>query len=197
METQGKRFVNIEEADIWACLKNNDLDALSYFFKKYYSTLFNYGLKINRDEYLVEDAIQDTFFKFWNKRNRLADATSPKAYIIKSFRNTLLEKIEAHNKKQEVDPFGFIHETESVQDRIMEDEAASELREKMDRGLDLLPPRQREIIYLKFYRNIDYQEIADVLGISYQSVRNSVHVSIKALRQILLSVIIFIVNYLS
>ncbi len=197
MGTQEKRFKNMDEAEIWASLRNHDVEALSFFFKKYYSMLFNYGLKINQDEQLVEDAIQDTFFKFWNKKEKLADAISPKAYIIKSFRNTLLERLDVQKRKNQVDPFAFIHETESIQDRIMEDEEATELRRKMDRGLDRLPARQREIIYLKFYRNMDYQEIADVLGISYQSVRNSVHVSIKALRQTLFSVVIFLVNSLS
>jgi RNA polymerase sigma factor (sigma-70 family) len=196
METREKRFSNMEEAEIWAALRNHDVEALSFFFKKYYSLLFNYGLKISRDEQLVEDAIQDTFFKFWRKKESLAGAANPKAYILKSFRNMLLDRVGSDKKKNRVDPFAFIHETESIQDRIMEDEEATALRKKMDRGLDRLPARQREIIYLKFYRNMEYQEIADVLGISYQSVRNSVHVSIKALRQTLLSVVVFLVNSL-
>ncbi|MFT6867070.1 MAG: RNA polymerase sigma factor (sigma-70 family) [Cyclobacteriaceae bacterium] len=186
----------MEEAEIWSALRNHDADALSFFFKKYYSLLFNYGLKISRNEQLIEDAIQDTFFKFWRKKESLAGATNPKAYILKSFRNMLLDRVGSDKKKDRIDPFAFIHETESIQDRIMENEEASELRKKMDQSLDRLPPRQREIIYLKFYRNMEYQEIADVLGINYQSVRNSVHASIKVLRQSLLSVVLFLANSL-
>ncbi len=184
------------ENDIWIKLQNGDQDALAYFFKRYYSLLFNYGLKMTRDEELIEDTIQDVFFRLWNKRKRKHDVGSPKAYILRSFRNKVLDRLAAEKKSQSFDSFDLIHEAESVQERIMAEELLLETHRKVDRGMDSLPARQREIIYLKFYKDMDYQEISEVLGINYQSVRNATHSAIKSLRKIFVSTLAVLISSL-
>ena len=184
---------NQSDAEIWSRLVDQDMDALSYLFKKYYSLLFNYGLKMVRDDQLIEDTIQDVFYKFWKKSQSLDKVENPKSYILRSFRNTLIDRI-TKLKNQEKATFTFIHETESVQDKIIEEESHLEMRKRIDQGLDNLPERQREIIYLRFYQDMDYQQISEALGINYQSVRNSVHASVKKLRQTLISAALLVIN---
>lgn len=186
------KFQNLSEAQIWSKLKDHDKDALAYFFERYYSFLFNYGLKLSSDERMVEDVIQELFYKIWNGGSRMVRVEHPKSYIARAFRNTLIDRISSFGRKENLDHFSFIHETESVQERIIEDEMQAEIRQRIDDSLDQLPARQREIIYLRFYKDMSYQDIADILGINYQSVRNSIHTSIKKLRQALLSAIIFL-----
>lgn len=196
MNYQEKEHNRSLENDIWIKLQNGDQDALAYFFKRYYSLLFNYGLKMTRDEELIEDTIQDVFFRLWNKRKRKHDVGSPKAYILRSFRNKVLDRLAAEMKSQSFDSFDLIHEAESVQERIMAEELLLETHRKVDRGMDSLPARQREIIYLKFYKDMDYQEISEVLGINYQSVRNATHSAIKSLRKIFVSTLAVLISSL-
>ncbi|MEQ8469644.1 MAG: sigma-70 family RNA polymerase sigma factor [Marinoscillum sp.] len=183
-----------EDKDHWTRLLKKEKAALAYFFRKYYSLLFNYGLKICRDERLVEDTIQDVFVKIWNTRN-LPEVTNPKSYVLIIFKNALLDKLK-EAKKLGSGTFTFDHDTESIQEKIIEDESMRAVRTQIDIGLDLLPARQREILYLRFYNDLDYQEIADVLGINYQSVRNSIHESMKKLRKTIVLGSIILVQYL-
>jgi RNA polymerase sigma factor (sigma-70 family) len=63
-----------------------------------------------------------------------------------------------------------------------------EYRHKPDRiiaALQQLPSRQKEIIYLKIYQNLGYEEISEIMGINYQVSRNLFSQSIKSLRKIL------------
>jgi DNA-directed RNA polymerase specialized sigma subunit, sigma24 homolog len=47
------------------------------------------------------------------------------------------------------------------------------------------PPRQKEIIYLKYYMNLSYEEVSEVMNINYQAARNLVYQSIKVLKNVL------------
>ena len=49
-------------------------------------------------------------------------------------------------------------------------------------ALDELSPRQREIIYLRFYQNLSYEEIADIMDLNYQTSRNLLYKAIRSLR---------------
>ena len=180
----------------WSALVAREKTALAYFFKKYYSLFYNYGLKICHDEQIVEDCIQDLFVKIWKRKKPFPEINSPKAYLLRSYKNNLLDKLVSGDNHDKVESFGFQHATESVQDKIIEDEYQHEIRAKIDRGLDTLPAREREIIYLKFYKNMSYQEIAEMLGINYQSVRNSVYASVKKMRKTLILEVILLLNSL-
>ena len=58
-----------------------------------------------------------------------------------------------------------------------------ELKTSIQSSLAELSPRQREILYLKYYNNLDYIQISEVLEINYQSVINHVYKAIKKLRK--------------
>ena len=57
------------------------------------------------------------------------------------------------------------------------------MKRKVADAMQSLSSRQREIVYLKFYENLEYQEIADLLTLNYQSVVNHVHRAIVKLRK--------------
>ena len=54
-----------------------------------------------------------------------------------------------------------------------------------------LTDKQKEILYLRFYQGLEYEQIAEVLDIKYQSLRNAVSRAIKSLRGDMLLLIIF------
>ena len=62
-------------------------------------------------------------------------------------------------------------------------ETSTQQSEKLGLALKALTDRQREVIYLKFNQNMSYEEIGDILGINYQSIRNLAHRAITELRK--------------
>ncbi len=67
-------------------------------------------------------------------------------------------------------------------------------KEQIARALTLLSDRQREVLYLKYFEEIEYKQIAEILGINYQSVRNTASAGLKALRKLLTWLLLFFVN---
>ncbi len=174
------------EPQLWLSFKNSDEIAFSSIFYTYYNDLYKYGLKIINDEDLVKDAIQELLITLWNSREKLADVTYIRYYLLKSLRRSLLRTLEKQKK-------GFLemrlftsHEpdiTFSSEEAIILDESTKEKGSYLTNLLNSLPKRQKEAIYLKFYCELEFEEVAQIMGLNYQSVVNHIHRAFKELRQ--------------
>jgi RNA polymerase sigma-70 factor (ECF subfamily) len=81
--------------------------------------------------------------------------------------------------------------TAAADEDLMEAEETQSQQKTVSKALSLLSERQREILYLRYFEEMDYQHIATVLGINYQSVRNTASAGMKALRKLLGILFIF------
>ena len=104
-------------------------------------------------------------------------------YLLRAVRNQCLKLLKKEGGIQSLD----IVESQIVMaiqpEEIRLKEESAKIRERLDQALQELSPRQREIIFLKYFNNLDYEEIAALLSINYQSVLNHVHKAIVRLRQ--------------
>ncbi|RPH33957.1 MAG: sigma-70 family RNA polymerase sigma factor [Bacteroidales bacterium] len=169
---------------IWFKMIEGDEKAFNKVYHYYYSDLFFYGLKISNDSDLVKDCIQELFIKIWMFREKFKGIYSVKAYLIKSLRNSLT--MELLKKKTILQRNTLqIHESAiqfSQEDLLVNDETNALYKKLIATTLNKLTKRQREIIHLKFYQELSYLEISEVLGLQYQVIRNTVYESMKELR---------------
>ena len=68
---------------------------------------------------------------------------------------------------------------------IVENELNAERVKKVSMAIQQLPPRQREIVYLKFFHGLSYEEVEHIMDINYQVARNLLYQAIKSLKRIL------------
>ena len=71
----------------------------------------------------------------------------------------------------------------SVEERIIFSQTESEHQEKLHQAVNSLSPRQREAIFLLFYQDLTYSQIADLLAIEVKTARNLVGKAIQTLRK--------------
>lgn len=152
----------------------------------FYPTLYNYGTKLTRDYTLVEDCIHDLFLDLWRRRMYLGETEHVKFYLLKSLRRKVYAERKSKDKWllqdwEHTDMIEFNGEF-SVESIIIESESAEINIKKLRQVLGGLSKRQREAIYLKFYQEMDNEQISKMMSINYQSVRNLVHTAIKALQ---------------
>lgn len=163
---------NVQEKHtiLWNAFKKGDWEAYTSLYHAYYRLLNNYGYKFTRDVDLIEDAIHDLFTTLWTNRENLGSPISVKNYLYKSIRNILFRKIKASSRffnLQEDDesiPFEVSYDHQLI---LNEDEAR--LQKIIKDVLYKLPARQKEIIYLRFYDGLSYEEIADIMCIHVSS----------------------------
>jgi len=168
----------------WDLFKQGNWNAYTSLYHNYYSQLNNYGYKFTRNNNLIEDAIHDLFVRLWTSRANLGNPASVKNYLFKSLRNTLLRKIKSEGKYTGLDtedyPFGFDVSYAHQPGAGIEEKQFSE---QVRAVINALPPRQKEIIYLRFYEGLSYDEIADVMSISTNSAYKLLYKALENLQQ--------------
>ncbi|MFT3935594.1 MAG: sigma-70 family RNA polymerase sigma factor [Chitinophagaceae bacterium] len=171
---------------LWNAFKKGNWDAYTILYNNYYALLNNYGYKFTRNTTVIEDAIHDLFVRLWVSRDNLGEPESIKNYLYKSLRNTLIRKIKAEEKYTGIDdedyPTGFEVSYEEQAGIAIEQR---EYREKIKAVIHSLPPRQKEIIYLRFYEGLSYDEIADIMSISVNSAYKLLYKALENLQRII------------
>jgi RNA polymerase sigma-70 factor (ECF subfamily) len=162
---------------------DGDHHAYSLLHKNMYPGLFSYLFQMVKDEDIVDDLLQELFVKLWQKRVQIGAIKNVKAYFFTASRSMAINhfrRVKSQSLRLEklIQP-----EMEfSAEDILVSAEHDIELKGAMANALNALPVRQREIIYLKYYEDMEYQKIAQVTGIQYQSVINHVFRGLQTLR---------------
>lgn len=177
----------MNDSFLWEKFLKGDKKAFTQVFDKYYDELYNYGLKLVNQNYIVEDSLQELFLKLWKNKEKLKPVASLKPYLFKSFRYQLIDNINyskrfenLEEQSQEIFDIEF-----SAEDFFITHQTEKENREKLTNALNQLTKNQREAIYLRFFENLGFEEIAVILSINVQSVRNSIHRGMKTLRDLM------------
>lgn len=151
--------------DLWERVANDDQQAYAEVYRFYFRGFYNYGKKFTNDEVLLEDAIQEALLIIWDKRHTLTSIEFPGTYFYTSFRYTLLQKLKQQRRlvttdKQEEEPeFNAEH-------IIINREMEADVKHQLEKAMIALTPRQREAIFLRFYEDLSYEEVANVLQIT-------------------------------
>jgi RNA polymerase sigma factor (sigma-70 family) len=173
---------------LWESFRNGDRDAFATLFRRHYDGLYRYGCKFIGNPDQLEDSIQELFLELWQSKSRTPVA-SVRAYLLKSLKYKILKTYRQRRLLPIVDD-NIVFEW-SQEDRIIAGERDAENRDKVLKALGRLSNRQKEIVYLKYFQNLSYEEIGEVMNINYQVARNLLYQSIKSLKTMLAGLFIY------
>lgn len=184
--------IHTEDKTLWKAFKQGDSDAFTMLYQKHVRVLYSYGKKLTADEDTVEDAIQDLFIDLWQSREKLADVESPKFYLFRALRRRLHKsQVSQYQLQSWDDADDRIHPVSlPMEYEIIEAEISQKQKNELNAWLKNLPVRQYEVLMLKFYQDFSYEEIALILTINEQSVRNLLQRAVLKLRQLTISLLI-------
>jgi RNA polymerase sigma factor (sigma-70 family) len=170
---------------LWKSLKEGDLNAFSVLFESYYPKLHSYGLKISKDIAVTEDTLQDFFLYVFEHRENLSNLETIAPYLFTSYKRFLLKVMKKNEKLKHTDApnDSFVDLQFTAEELMTTQETESFKNKNLSILLNKLPKRQKEAIYLKYYSGLKATEIAEVMGINYQSVVNTLHKAIKSLKE--------------
>lgn len=173
----------VKEYLVWENFRLGNQKALEYIYEANYSSLYYYGLKFQPDSNLVKDTIQELFIDLINSGKGLAQTDNIRFYLLKALRNKLLKQI----KKQLSDVSEDLEQKtfslqDSVENQLVAKEVAEEVKGQIISAIKKLSSKQQEIIYLRFYNDVPYTEIAEIFSTKVQTVRNLMNRAINSLR---------------
>lgn len=165
------KFTHCTEEDLWIAFKKGDEQAYEFMFKHYYTCLLNYGLKINRDTEEIKDCIQQLFVGLWESRLRLGSNNSIKSYLLASLRRIILRRLKVRFQYINIDQISpSFHVETSVEFKYINQQKEIERAEMLSALIEKLPDRQKEALYLRFYGDHSFSEIAEIMGITTRGV---------------------------
>lgn len=172
-------------SDLWQRFRMGETAALEQLMIRSFTLLYRYGTKFTNDQAFIKDCIQDLFLDLWLRRENLSEAVAVKAYLLASLRRRLHRGLIGQKwisgNSIDVDTLHFEIEF-SIEESLIREELTRELASEIKACLDLLPKRQKEVVYLKFYENLSREEIAQVMGVNPQSVSNLLQAAYTCLR---------------
>jgi RNA polymerase sigma factor (sigma-70 family) len=176
-----------DERLLWLKFLNGDDQVLSLIYLQYSNSLFDYGCRFTKDRDLVKDCIQEVFCNLLRTRKNLSETDNVKFYLLKSLKREILKEIQKSGKKLvSINDQDYSFELllrSTVEDQL--NELNEEKQLALVEALELLTERQKEAIYLRFNRGLEYDEISVILNLNYQSARALIHRAIEKLREVI------------
>lgn len=159
--------LQISENFLWQSFKKGSEKAFEMIYDKYFSLLYKYGMHISSNKDLVKDCIQNLFFELWKNKENVSDVTNPKSYLITSLRRKIHKEILKENKyviNEISENYNFIVNA-SHEHLIIVDQDSEDINKRLNRAFKTLTKRQKEAIFLKFYENMEYIDIAGIMSL--------------------------------
>ncbi len=155
-----------------------DVKAFEEIYQKYASRMLTYALQILKEKEVCEDIIQNIFIDFWSKRetNTVENLEgylfrAVKFQIFKYFRDTKFSN-------EDLTRLNLVEVSVSAS-KVLE---YQDLELAIKNSVDQLPSRCKEIFELSRFEHKTNQEIADLLGVSLQAVKNQISKALSAIR---------------
>lgn len=173
----------------WNKIQQGDEDAFRQLYDQYADLLYGYGMKIAGDDTVVTEAIQSLFVYIFEKRETCAAPQSIPAYLCVSLRHMIVNELKRENSGtfkslDEVDTNEYRFDLEiDIETAIIRSELEKEQLEALQKELNGLTKQQREVLYLKYYKKMSPEEIAQVMGLTPRTVYNTTHMAITRLRE--------------
>ncbi|GAA5521038.1 RNA polymerase sigma factor [Aliifodinibius salicampi] len=177
-----------DDPDLWQSILEGERDAFELLFQKYFDDLFHYALKLTGQRSIAEDHVQGLFLYIWQKRGTLKEVMAVKTYLWAALRRRIIDSYR--KKKTERKYLNTYHDDNlsmqlSSEELIINDEQATIRSKKLKKAIEQLSSRECEVLYLKFYEGMNYQEIEQIMSVNYQTCRNYTYRAIEFLRKTL------------
>ncbi|MEA5137993.1 RNA polymerase sigma factor [Arcicella rigui] len=175
-----------DEVTLWNEFRAGDHAAFSSIYHNYVSLLYNYSTSITADRELIKDCLHDLFVELWKNHANLGETTSIRYYLMASIKRKLVRHLEAqqrHFQHQEAYYLENPDYTGSHENRLVAFEEEQCFTDTLSESFKYLTKRQREAISLKFYHNMDTDQISNMMKINPQSVYNLIFGALKILKE--------------
>lgn len=174
----------MDEHDLISKLQNSSHKAYEIIFKQHYAFLCAVAYEYVHDEYTSQNIVEDVMLALWEKREQITITKSIKAYLMKAVRNRAIDFIRTDQSFRSVDITDKEYQNCFAPDEdVFEQLISQELEAQIRLIIDGLPEECRKVFILSRYEGKNYQEIANELGISVNTVKYHIKNALNTLRE--------------
>lgn len=169
---------------------NGDNTAFDMLLKRHQQRVFTYILNIIKNKDIADDIFQETFVKAITtiKQGRYTESGKFSAWLMRIAHNIIIDFFR--QEKSENTMSADQEETDVLNRRDLSEEniedilVTSQIHTDVRRIMDSLPEAQREVLDMRFYRNMSFKEIAEATGVSINTALGRMRYAVLNMRRI-------------
>ena len=184
--TQSAPLASFDEGEWIARIRDGDHAAFEAFVRHYSDRLCAFVHNIVLDVEVTKELVQDVFLWVWRHREEWVVRSGLTSYVYRAARNRALSHLRRNGRElrwQEELARGDAPTARADRDRSDDGTNEADLSAAIDRAIDSLPPRCREVFTLNRQHRLTYREIADTLEISPKTVEVHMARALVAMRR--------------
>lgn len=163
-------------------IQKGDLNEFERLFKELYSPLCLYANKYLHDKDKAEEIVQDIFYGIWKNRKKLNIKVSFKSYLYRAVQNNCLQLIQHYAVQDKYKQY-IRNEVSHFHSDPMKEMELQEMNKVVEKTLESLPERCKEIFSMSRFEGLKYREIAEKLQISTKTVEANMGKALQAFRK--------------
>jgi RNA polymerase sigma factor (sigma-70 family) len=181
-----KKKAVIDEVQVWDLFRSGDEKAFATLYQFFVQPLYAYSLGVTNDKELIKDCLHDLFVELWRNHATLGPTTSVKFYLMASIKRKIIRHMETsikhlnHHSNYMKD---FVEEEMSQESLLIKYEEELFVNKQLKNCMNLLSKRQREAISLRFFHNMDTDQISNSMRINPQSVYNLIFGALRVMKE--------------
>lgn len=185
-----KNFESMTDEELALRYVKGDNKAFDELLARNQSKLFTYIMFVVRDQELANDIFQDTFVKVITRlqEGKYTDSGKFSYWITRIAHNVIMDWYRLQRNEHIIEPTEDNDlsnlKINSVVDTSRECEMVNEqVLDDVRRMMDCLPAPQREVVYMRFYQDMSFKEIANVTGVSINTALGRMRYAVLNLRR--------------
>lgn len=163
-------------------LRHGSYKAFTLIYHAYADDLYAFAIRFLKNRQAAQDIVQDTFMRLWDNRSQIDCFGDLRAFIFTIARHRIIDtfrrQLSAPSFTEYIDYGNAMADEFSPEDVLLYDE----FRNHLSKSKNLLTPRQRQIFEMSREQGHTLPDIASELGISEQTVKNTLVTALRTLR---------------
>lgn len=162
-------------------LRNNDVEAFDFLYHQYTNKLFRFAFSLLKNEEDACEIVQETFFRIWEKRNKIDSSKSFKSFLFSVSYHLIIDQLRERLKDQEFRNSleKYFNKQVNLQENLLD---YNTLETEINKAVDELPEKRKQIYRLSREQGFSHKEIAGQLGVKPKTVENQINLALKHIK---------------
>jgi RNA polymerase sigma-70 factor (ECF subfamily) len=170
------------DAELIRLVARGDASAMEALFRRHHETVHNLCFRLTMRRDAADDLVQETFLRVLRSAGSYRGEAAFTTWLYRVTRNICLDYLRTTHRRVATEGVG--EERDPV---VEEDQAVPDRRLILEEALSALSPEQREVLMLRRYHDLSFEELGRILGCSAGTARVRAHRALLALRQLCLT----------
>ncbi|MDI3328361.1 MAG: RNA polymerase sigma factor [Alicyclobacillaceae bacterium] len=175
----------LSDEELARAVARGDAGALEALVYRYHGPLFGYLQRVLRQEWAAEDLVQETFLRFVRQLQTGAVPDRVRPWLYRVATNLCRDYWRSADRRCDRELPADWADREDFRPSVVEICERQETRREIVQALEGLPEIQRRMVVLRFYQDLTYREIAEVLEVPVGTVKAYLYQAMRSLRSAL------------